>query len=36
MFKEPVPVVFDSSRQHFAVLNFDGTLDENPDFDIRR
>jgi hypothetical protein len=28
--------VFDSSRQHFAVLNFDGTLDENPDFDIRR
>lgn len=36
MFKEPVPVVFDSSRQHYAVLNFDGSLDENPGFDIRR
>ena len=36
MFQQPVPVVFDSSRQHFAVLNTDGTLDENPGFDIRR
>ena len=36
MFQQPVPVVFDSNRQHFAVLNTDGTLDENPGFDIRR
>ena len=36
MFEKPVPVVFDSSRQHFAVLNVDGTLDEHPAFDIRR
>ena len=36
MFQQPVPVVFDSSRQHFAVLNTDGTLDENPGFEIRR
>lgn len=36
MFAEPVPVVFDSSRTHFAVLRPDGTLDENPGFDIRR
>lgn len=36
MFQQPVPVVFDSSRKHFAVLNTDGTLDENPGFDIRR
>ena len=36
MCQQPVPVVFDSSRQHFAVLNTDGTLDENPGFDIRR
>lgn len=36
MFQQPVPVVFDSSRTHFAVLNTDGTLDENPGFDIRR
>ena len=36
MFQQPIPVVFDSSRKHFAVLNTDGTLDENPGFDIRR
>jgi len=36
MFEQPVPVVFDSSRKHFAVLNDDGTLNEKPGFSIRR
>jgi hypothetical protein len=36
MFKEPIPVVFDSDRRHFAILKADGTLDENPGFDIRK
>jgi hypothetical protein len=36
MFQQPVPVVFDSDRKHFAVLNADGTLDEAPGFDIRK
>jgi len=36
MFQQPVPVVFDSSRKHYAVLNLDGSLDENPGFDIRK
>jgi hypothetical protein len=36
MFDQPVPVVFDSSRKHFAVLNIDGSLNEKPGFDIRR
>ncbi len=35
LFQEPVPVVFDGSRQKFAVLRPDGTLDENPGIDIR-
>jgi hypothetical protein len=34
-FKEPVPVVFDGDRKKFAVLTADGTLDENPGFEIR-
>ena len=36
MFQQPIPVVFDSDRKHFAILNADGTLDENPGFDIRQ
>ncbi len=36
MFQQPIPVVFDSDRKHFAVLNADGTLDETPGFDIRK
>ncbi len=35
MFQEPVAVVFDSDRKRFAVLEPDGTLNENPGFDIR-
>lgn len=34
-FQEPVPVVFDGDRKKFAVLLADGTLDENPGFEIR-
>lgn len=34
-FQEPVAVVFDGDRKQFAVLQADGTLNENPDFDIR-
>lgn len=34
-FQEPVPVVFDGDRKKFAVLRADGTLDENPGFEIR-
>lgn len=34
-FEEPVPVVFDGDRKKFAVLRVDGTLDENPGFEIR-
>jgi hypothetical protein len=36
MFQQLIPVVFDSDRKHFAILNADGTLDENPGFDIRK
>ncbi len=35
MFAESVPVIFDPDRNHFAVIRADGTLDENPDFEIR-
>ena len=34
-FKPSIPVVFDSDRKKFAVLKEDGTLDENPVFEIR-
>ena len=36
MFQQPVPVVFDSDRRNYAVLQPDGTLDENPGFNIRK
>jgi hypothetical protein len=36
MFQQPIPVVFDSDRKHYAVLKADGTLDQNPGFDIRK
>jgi hypothetical protein len=35
MLAESVPVIFDPDRNHFAVIRADGTLDENPDFEIR-
>lgn len=34
-FEPIVPVVFDGDRKKYAVLRPDGTLDENPDFEIR-
>lgn len=34
-FAAPIPVVFNGTRDKFAVLNEDGTLNENPGFDIR-
>ena len=35
MFQKPVPVVFDGDRKKYAVLEADGTLNENPGFKIR-
>jgi len=35
MFQSSVPVVFDSDRKKYAVLETDGTLNENPGFKIR-
>lgn len=35
LFQDIVPVVFDPDRNHFAVIRADGSLDENPGFDIR-
>ena len=36
MFQESVAVIFDPDRKNFAVLQKDGSLNENPGFDIRR
>ncbi|MEJ7745381.1 MAG: hypothetical protein WKF61_01220 [Luteimonas sp.] len=35
MFQPPIPVVFDRGRQRYAVLEADGSINENPDFKIR-
>ena len=35
-FQPPVAVVFDGDRMHFAVLELDGSLNEEPGFDIRQ
>jgi hypothetical protein len=35
MFQASVPIVFDADRKKFAVLEPDGTLNENPGFKIR-
>jgi hypothetical protein len=35
MFQAAVPVVFDADRKQYAVLEADGTLNENPGFKIR-
>ena len=35
MFQDSVPVVLDSERQHFAVIEPDGTLNEHPALNIR-
>jgi hypothetical protein len=35
-FQAPIAVVFDGDRKHFAVLEPDGSLNENPGFEIRQ
>lgn len=35
VFQESLPVVFDSDGKRHALLKPDGTLDEDPGFDIR-
>jgi len=35
MFQASIPIVFDSDRKKYAVLEPDGTLNENPGFKIR-
>jgi hypothetical protein len=35
-FQAPIAVVFDGDRKKFAVLETDGSLNENPGFDIRQ
>ncbi|MEO5623792.1 MAG: hypothetical protein ABJB02_00155 [Dokdonella sp.] len=35
MFQKSVAVIFDPDRKSFAVLEEDGTLNEDPGFDIR-
>ena len=35
LFQDPVPVVFDADRNRFAILQNDGSLDEEPGIDIR-
>lgn len=35
-FQPPIAVVFDGDRKNFAVLELDGTLNENPGFEIRQ
>ena len=35
IFKPSIPVVFDADRKTYAVLEADGSLNENPLFEIR-
>jgi len=35
LFQPSVPIIFDADRKHFAVIEEDGTLNENPPFKIR-
>ncbi|MGO1003548.1 hypothetical protein [Lysobacter sp. CA196] len=36
LFREPIPVVFHPDGERYAVLEADGSLNENPGFEIRR
>ena len=36
MFLDPVPVVFRADGEQFVVLEKDGSLNEHPDFQIRK
>lgn len=35
LFRDPVPVLFDKAGSRWLVVDGDGTLDENPGFEIR-
>lgn len=35
MFMPPIPIVFDRARQRWAVVEEDGSINENPGFKIR-
>lgn len=35
LFRDPVPVLFDKAGDRWLVVDGDGALDENPDFEIR-
>jgi hypothetical protein len=35
-FQPPIAVVFDGDRKNYAVLELDGSLNENPGFEIRQ
>ena len=35
LFQPSIPVVFDADRKRYAVLEVDGSLNEQPGFDIR-
>jgi hypothetical protein len=35
LFQPPIPVVFDRKRERYAVVEADGTINENPGFRIR-
>jgi hypothetical protein len=36
LFQDPVPVVVDGDRKHYAVLTPEGELDEAPGFSVRQ
>ncbi|MDH5824525.1 hypothetical protein QFW77_16245 [Luteimonas sp. RD2P54] len=36
LFRDPVPVLFDQGGERWVVLEADGSLDEAPDFQLRR
>jgi len=36
LFRQSIAIAFDADRKTFAVLEPDGTLNENPGFDIRK
>ena len=35
LFQEPVAIIFDHDRQHFAEIDANGGLNEKPEFRIR-
>ena len=35
LFKASIPVVFDGDRKTYAVIEVDGSLNEDPGFDVR-